>query len=75
LFDFFLEFSHLGDEIGKPAHGGIFAEGLAMGQGGHAADDLSRSHVAGDSGAGGNHCSVADMHVVSQSGLAAKNDA
>ena len=36
---------------------------------------FARGDVAGDGGAGGDHGSVADMHVVPQGGLAAENDA
>ena len=53
-FEFFLELSHLHDEVGQPAQRGLLAEGLAVGQGGDAGDDrlgvdvLGRRRARGD---------------------------
>src|SRR5690606_15188185 len=47
-FHLFLKAAELRDQLGEAAEGGLFAEGLAVGEGRHAADDRSRGDILRD---------------------------
>ena len=71
--DGLLELADLDDQVWEAAEGGLLAEGLAMGQGGDAADHGFWRDIVGDGGAGGDHGTVANGLVIADGDLSAEN--
>ena len=69
--ELFLELSDLGDQVREAPQGGLLAEALAVGQGGHPADDHLRIDIFVDRAACGGHGAVAKLDVIADGGLTA----